>query len=132
MPTFQDFQAGFSTSVNGYEAHGEAGLYDRALTPHRSPRATPREVVSKILYLQQNYHIGPSRIADYLRRLHGLPVAPSSVHRIFGRHGMGRPPANQKHRPHTTRWKRHEKAARPPASNEREVPRTHPGHREAV
>ena len=93
-----------------YEAHGEAGLYDRARTPHRSPRATPREVVSKILYLRQNYHFGPSRIADYLRRFHDLSVVPSSVHRILGRHGMSRLPANQKHRPHTKRWKRYEKA----------------------
>jgi transposase-like protein len=29
--------------------HGEAGLCDRARTPHRSPRATPPEVVSKML-----------------------------------------------------------------------------------
>ncbi len=30
--------------------HGEAGLCDHARTPHRSPRATPPEVVSKMLY----------------------------------------------------------------------------------
>jgi transposase-like protein len=28
--------------------HGEAGLCDRARTPHRSPHATPPEVVSKL------------------------------------------------------------------------------------
>src|SRR5262245_19773161 len=33
-----------------YDTYGEAGLCDRSRTPHRSPRATPREVVSKILY----------------------------------------------------------------------------------
>ena len=85
-------------------------MYDRARTPHRSPRSTPCEVVSKMLYLRQHYHFGPSRIADYLRRFHGLSVAPSSVHRILGRHGMSRLPANQKHRPHAKRWKRYEKA----------------------
>jgi transposase len=53
-----------------YEEHGEAGLCDRPRTPHRSPRATPREVVSKILYLRQNYHFGPGKIADYLKRFH--------------------------------------------------------------
>ncbi|HEV2976610.1 MAG TPA: leucine zipper domain-containing protein [Casimicrobiaceae bacterium] len=36
-----------------YEAQGEAGLCDR---PHRSPRVTSCEVVSKILYLRQRYH----------------------------------------------------------------------------
>ena len=85
-------------------------MYDRARTPHRSPRSTPREVVSKILYLRQHDHFGPARIAAYLKRFHGLSVAPSSVHRILGRHGMSRLPANQKHRPHTKRWKRYEKA----------------------
>ena len=65
-----------------YEAQGEAGLCDRPRTPHRSPRATPREVVSKILYLRQHYHFGPGRIADYLQRFHQLQLARSSVHRI--------------------------------------------------
>jgi transposase-like protein len=41
----------------------EAGLADRPRTPHRSPRATPRVVVSKILYLRQHYHFGAGRIA---------------------------------------------------------------------
>ena len=51
-----------------HRAHGEAGLLDRPRLPRRSPRATPREVVSKILYLRQRYHFGPRGIADYLRR----------------------------------------------------------------
>ncbi len=92
-----------------YDAQGEAGLWDRPRTPHRSPRATPREVVSKILYLRQHYHFGPGKIADYLQRFHHVSVAASSVHRILRRHGMNRLPANQKHRPHATRWKRYEK-----------------------
>lgn len=32
--------------------HGDAGLCDRPRRPHRSPHATPKEVVSKILYLR--------------------------------------------------------------------------------
>ena len=93
-----------------YAEHGEAGLCDRPRRPHRFPRATPKEVVSKILYLRQNYHFGPGKIADYLKRFHQLSVAPSSVHRILGAHGMNRLPANQKHRPHKKRWQRYEKA----------------------
>jgi transposase InsO family protein len=92
-----------------YDAHGEAGLVDRSSTPHRSPTATPPEVVSKILYLRQHYHFGPGKIADYLRRFHQQSLAVSSVHRILVRHGMNRLPANQKHRRHGTRWKRYEK-----------------------
>ena len=89
--------------------YGAAGLCDRARTPHRSPRATPREVVSKILYLRQHYHFGPGKIADYLMRFHAVTIATSSVHRILGKHGLNRLPASQKHRPHRTRWTRYEK-----------------------
>ena len=65
----------------------------------RSRHATPRDVVRKILYLRQNYHFGPGKIADYLKRFHGIAIAGSSVHRILAPHGMNRLPANQKHRP---------------------------------
>lgn len=92
-----------------HEAHGDAGLCDRPRTPHRSPRATAPDVVSKILYLRQHYHFGPTRIAAYLRRFHGIEIACSSVHRILTRHGMNRLPANQKHQPHGKRWQRYEK-----------------------
>jgi homeodomain-containing protein len=50
-----------------YADHGDAGLCDRPRTPQRSPRATAREVVSKILYLRQHYHFGAGRIAAYLK-----------------------------------------------------------------
>ena len=89
--------------------HGDAGLCDRPRTPQRSPRATAREVVSKILYLRQHYHFGPGRIAAYLQRFHRIEIAGSSVHRILKRHGMNRLPANQKHQPHGKRWQRYEK-----------------------
>ena len=88
---------------------GAAGLCDRPRAPHRSPRATPREVVSKILYLRQQYHFGAGRIAAYLRRFHQIGIATSSVHRILTQHGLARLPANQKHRPHGKRWQRYEK-----------------------
>jgi transposase len=89
--------------------HGDAGLCDRPRTPRRSPRATAREVVSKILYLRQHYHFGPARIAAYLRRFHQIVIAGSSVHRILTRHGLSRLPANQKHRARGKRWQRYEK-----------------------
>lgn len=92
-----------------HDVHGDGGLGDRPRTPHRCPHATPPEVVSKIVYLRQHYHFGPGRIADYLKRFHQVSVARSSVHRILGKHGMQRLPANQKHRPHGHRWQRYEK-----------------------
>jgi transposase len=92
-----------------YETQGPTGLCDRPRRPFRSPAAFSSDVVSKVLYLRQNYHFGPGRIADYLRRFHGVIVALSSVHRILVRHGINRLPANQKHRAHTKRWQRYEK-----------------------
>jgi transposase InsO family protein len=89
--------------------HGDTGLCDRPRSPLQSPRATPHEVVSKILYLRQHYHFGAGRIAAYLRRFHEIAIAGSSVHRILTRHGMPRLPANQKHQPHGKRWQRYEK-----------------------
>ena len=75
--------------------HGDAGLCDRPRTPHQSPRATARDIVSKILYLRQHYHFGAGRIAAYLQRFHAIAIACSSVHRILKRHGMSRLPAHQ-------------------------------------
>src|SRR5438105_3636657 len=82
-PTFYKWKA-------RYESHGEAGLCSRSKRPHLSPNATPNEVVSKILYLRQNYHFGAGRIADYLKRYHATHITPSTVHRILTRHGMSR------------------------------------------
>jgi transposase InsO family protein len=92
-----------------HEAHGDAGLCDRSRAPRRSPRATPKEVVSKILHLRQTYHFGPGKIADYLKRFHETTIARSTVHRVLIQHGLNRLPANQKHRPHKKRWQRYEK-----------------------
>ena len=92
-----------------FDEYGTAGLSDRPRRPHRSPRATPAAIVSKILYLRENYHFGAGRIAGYLKRFHQLSIATSSVHRILQRHGLARLPANQKHRPHKQRWQRYEK-----------------------
>jgi len=92
-----------------FDEHGEAGLADRPRTPHRSPTATKPEVVRKILYLRQNYHFGPGKIGDYLRRFHAISVSTGTVHRILRKHSMNRLPANQKYREHTKRWKRYEK-----------------------
>jgi hypothetical protein len=43
-----------------------------------SPRATSSAVVSKILYLRQQYHFGPGRIAAFLERFHQITIACSS------------------------------------------------------
>src|SRR5262245_8030553 len=70
-----------------HEKDGDAGLCARPRRPHRSPNATPAEVVSKLLYLRQTYHFGPRKISDYLKRFHGVTVAGSTVHRLLHQHG---------------------------------------------
>lgn len=92
-----------------YKSRGEAGLCDRPRTPHHSPRATSRTIVSKVLYLRERYHFGPGRIASYLQRFHQVTIAGSTVHRILVDHGMRRLPANQKPRPTSRPWHRYEK-----------------------
>jgi len=92
-----------------FDQLGVAGLCDRPRTPRRSPTAISPAVISKILYLRERYHFGPSKIASYLQRFHAISVAVSSVHRILRRHGVNRLPGNQKYRPHKQRWQRYEK-----------------------
>jgi hypothetical protein len=57
-----------------YKSHGEAGLCDRPRVPQHFPKATPRVVISKVLYLRDRYHFGPGRTATYLQRFHHLAV----------------------------------------------------------
>jgi transposase InsO family protein len=92
-----------------YETHGEAGLCDRPRIPRCSPNATPREVVSKILYLRQRYHFGAGRIKAYLERFHQTKIACSSVHRLLIRHGLQHLPAHRRQQPKGRAWQRYEK-----------------------
>lgn len=89
---------------------GDGGLGDRSRVPLHCPHATPKAVVSKILYLRQNYHFGLRRISDYLNRYHQVSVATATVHRVLTRNGMNRLPASQKHQSKAKRRKRYEKA----------------------
>ena len=92
-----------------FDELGAGGLADQSRKPHHSPNATPRAVVSKVLYLRQNYHFGAGKIRDYLKRFHVIRIAGATVQRILEAHGLGRLPANQKHQPNAKRWQRYEK-----------------------
>lgn len=92
-----------------YEAEGAEGLRDRSCRPKYCPRETRTEVVGKIIYLRQNYHFGPTKIAMYLKRYHDIEISNSGVWRILKRLGMNRLPASQRYKPHKERWKRYEK-----------------------
>jgi transposase len=92
-----------------YETGGLEALRDRSKRPARCPHETPTEIVGKIIYLRQNYHFGPAKIAMYLKRYHDIQISDSGVWRILKRLGMNRLPASQRYKPKDRRWKRYEK-----------------------
>lgn len=92
-----------------YEAEGLEGLKDRSSAPHHTPHATKADVVEKILWLRQQYHFGPAKIAMYLDRYHDVKVSSSGVWRILKKVGLNRLPASQRYKRRSTRWKRYEK-----------------------
>jgi hypothetical protein len=66
-------------------------------------------VVGKFLYLRQNYHFGPVKIAMYLKRYHDVEVSNSAVWGILERLDLNRLPASQRYKRLDKRWKRYEK-----------------------
>ncbi|MEU2052993.1 helix-turn-helix domain-containing protein [Streptomyces bungoensis] len=99
----------YYTWYRRYQAEGIEGLRTRSKAPKTSPNATHVEVVGKIIYLRQNYHFGPEKIAMYLKRYHDVTISKSGVWRILDRLDMGRLPASQRYKRHDRRWKRYEK-----------------------
>ncbi|MFB9831013.1 helix-turn-helix domain-containing protein [Actinoallomurus acaciae] len=61
-----------------YQAEGTEGLRTRSKRPKHSPNATHVEAVGKIIYLRQNYHFGPEKIAMYLKRYHDVTISKSA------------------------------------------------------
>jgi transposase InsO family protein len=99
----------YYTWLRRYEEEGPDGLKDRSQRPKTCPHQTHVDVVGKIVYLRQNYHFGPAKIAMYLRRYHDVSVSPSGVWRILKRLDLNRLPASQRYKRHHRRWKRYEK-----------------------
>jgi transposase len=99
----------FYTWRRRYEAEGLDGLKDRSSAPHHTPHATTADVVEKILWLRQQYHFGPAKIAMYLQRYHDIGISTSGVWRILKKVGLNRLPASQRYKRRSIRWKRYEK-----------------------
>jgi transposase InsO family protein len=88
-----------------YAAEGEAGLRRKKPVAGHHPRQVPPEVVEKIIYLRQTYHMGPQRIAWYIERYHGAKVSCASVYRTLRRQGLSRLPKKTGRRAvHTHRY----------------------------
>jgi transposase InsO family protein len=99
----------YYTWLRRYRELGIDGLRDLSRRPRHSPNATHVDVVGKILYLRQNYHFGPGKIAMYLKRYHDVQVSQSGVWRILKRLDLNRLPASQRYKRLDKRWKRYEK-----------------------
>jgi transposase-like protein len=69
----------YYTWYRRYQAEGVEGLSTRSKAPKTCPNATHVEVVGKIIYLRQNYHFGPEKIAMYHSRSLSLKTSASSM-----------------------------------------------------
>jgi transposase InsO family protein len=67
-----------------FDAHGDAGMFDRSSRPHRSPTQTSPEVESVVIAARLERRVGPDVLGPE------LGVAPRTVTRILRRHGVPR------------------------------------------
>ena len=108
-PLLRATRASYYKWLRRYEELGVDGLRDRSRRPRVSPTATKAAVVDRIIYLRQNYHFGPLKIAMYLNRYHDISVSQSGVWRILRRLDLSRLPTSQRYKRHKERWKHYEK-----------------------
>lgn len=78
-----------------YEEFGVSGLCDRSKKPNSHPNETPKEVISKILYLRKNYHFGATKLSYYLKRYHQISVSSSTIQKILKKYELNRLPVNK-------------------------------------
>ncbi|MFC5911681.1 helix-turn-helix domain-containing protein, partial [Streptacidiphilus monticola] len=70
--------------VRRWREEGEPGLHDRPSRPHTTPHRTPAAIEARVCELRKGRKLGPARIGPI------LGLAPSTVHRVLARHGLGR------------------------------------------
>ncbi|MFJ1847112.1 IS481 family transposase [Streptomyces sp. NPDC088146] len=73
-----------------WQAHGEDGLLDHSSRPATSPARTAQDIEDLVEALRRQSKHGPARLAADLKRLHGISLAPATVHRILVRRGINR------------------------------------------
>jgi transposase-like protein len=82
-----------------YKQSGEPGLINQKPCPQNPSIRVKPEIEEKILYLRQNHHLGPKRIAWYVKRYFGLNVSECGVRGVLLRHGLNclpRPVTNKR------------------------------------
>lgn len=75
--------------VNRWRQHGELGLMDRSSAPHRTPNATPAEVIGKIEAWRHEHKWSAQRITDELSDA-GISIHRRTVTRHLHRLDLGR------------------------------------------
>lgn len=91
-----------------YEASGESALINMKPCPENPKIHLPKPIEEKILYLRQNYHLGPQKISWYLERYHQMKASPTGVRGVLLHHNLSRLPKNQRKRS-MPEFKRYEK-----------------------
>lgn len=91
-----------------YKEKGDSGLVNSKPCPQNPKLRTPKPIEEKILYLRQNYHFGPDRIAWSLDRYFGMKISAMGVYYILKRHGLNRLPKGKRTRS-VKSFKRYEK-----------------------
>lgn len=81
-----------------YEKKGESGLINSKPCPENPKLRTPKDTEEKILHLRRTYHLGPLRIAWYLKRYHGITISGGGVRNVLLRHSLNRLPRNARKR----------------------------------
>ena len=67
-----------------YQESGRSGLEDRSSRPRRCPTKTPAKVERRVVELRRRHQVSAARLAVRA----GVPA--STLHNIWGRHGMSR------------------------------------------
>ncbi|MFD7630763.1 helix-turn-helix domain-containing protein [Streptomyces sp. NPDC059851] len=73
-----------------WRAHGENGLLDHSSRPATSPARTPEDIADLVEALRRQTKHGPARLAADPQRLHGVTLAPATVHRLLVGRGLNR------------------------------------------
>lgn len=90
-----------------FDAQGEAGLEELSRRPRTSPARKVGPVEEeRILALRRERRLGVKRIRVELRRLHGVQLSPSVIHKILVRHDLGALPRRKRVRHKPKRYSR--------------------------
>jgi transposase len=80
------------------------GRKEKSKRPHRSPNATPEDIIRKAEEIRRIEGSGGHTVARVLLREHGIKIAGSTVCSIFKRRGVSKVYRYQKRNEHTKRY----------------------------